>query len=43
MVTVLLLSAKETRGKEMQKIRNNPNGRRNRFMTTPCRNKRVFL
>ena len=36
MVTVLLLSAKEARGKEMPNRKNNTNGRRNRFIRTPC-------
>jgi hypothetical protein len=35
-VTVLSPAAKEARGEEMLKMKNNDNGRRNRFIITPC-------
>jgi len=43
MVTVLLPSAKETRGKETLNKKNNINRRRTRFILTPCRKYPVFL
>jgi hypothetical protein len=43
MVMVLLPSAKEAQGKEMLKIKNNNNGRKNRFIITPCRKYPIFL
>jgi len=42
MVTVLLPSAKEARGMETLKIKNNNIGSENRFITTPCRKYPVF-
>jgi len=43
MVTVLLPSAKEARGRKTLNIKDNTNGRRNRFILTPCGKYPVFL
>jgi purine nucleoside permease len=43
MVTVLLPSAKEARGKKMLNKKDNNNRRRNRFILTPCRKYPVIL
>jgi hypothetical protein len=40
---VLLPSAKQARAKEMLNKKENNNGRRNRFIITPCRKYPVFL
>jgi hypothetical protein len=37
MVRLLLPSAKEARGTEMLNKRDNNNGRKNRFISNPCR------
>ncbi len=43
MVTVLLFSAKEARGKELLNKRDNNNRIENRFISNPCRKYPVFL